>query len=74
MSQVNVEYVLKHNSEIKPEHMEVCLSSIEVTDKSVDAETRKAICAKCGIPLEKMCSFMGAAWENRRAYGFSLNI
>ena len=36
MSQANVDYVLKHNSEIAPKNVEICPNSIEVTDKSVD--------------------------------------
>lgn len=53
MSQANVDYVLKHNPEVDPSIAEVCPNSIEVIDKSVDAETRKQIREKYGIPLDK---------------------
>ncbi|MDO5138482.1 MAG: glycosyltransferase family 4 protein [Oscillospiraceae bacterium] len=53
MSQANVDYVLKHNPEIKPGKVEVCPNSIEVIDKSVDEKTKVAIRMKYGIPLDK---------------------
>lgn len=53
MSQVNVDYVIKHNSEVDPNKVEVCPNSIEVIDKSVDAEIREKIRAKYNIPLDK---------------------
>jgi len=53
MSQANVDYVIKHNPEIDQSIVEVCPNSIDVIDKSVDAETRKLIREKYGIPLEK---------------------
>ena len=59
MSQANVDYILKHNPEINPECVEVCPNSIEVADKSVDEETRKAIRTKYGIPLDKKVFIYG---------------
>ena len=53
MSKANVDYVLKHNPEVDPTIIEVCPNSFDVIDKSVDAETRKAIREKYGIPLDK---------------------
>jgi len=53
MSQANVDYVLKNNPEVDPSIVEVCPNSIDVIDKSVDAETRKAIREKYEIPLDK---------------------
>ena len=53
MSQANVDYVIQHNPEVDPKIVEVCPNSIEVVDKSVDAETRNSIRAKYGIPLDK---------------------
>lgn len=53
MSQANVDYVLKHNSEVDPKIVEVCPNSVDVIDKSVDRETRKQIREKYGIPLDK---------------------
>ena len=45
--------VINHNPEIDPNIVEVCPNSIEVIDKSVDAETRKQIREKYGIPLDR---------------------
>ena len=53
MSQANVDYVIKHNPEVDPSIVEVCPNSIDVIDKSVDAETRKQIREKYDIPLDK---------------------
>ena len=53
MSQANVDYVLRHNPEIDPAIVEICPNSIKVVDKSVDAETRRAIRGKHGIPQDK---------------------
>lgn len=53
MSQANVDYVIKHNPDVDPAIVEVCPNSIEVVDKSVDAETRKKIREKYNIPIEK---------------------
>jgi glycosyltransferase involved in cell wall biosynthesis len=59
MSQANVDYVLKHNPELDPKIVEVCPNSIDVIDKSVDAETRKQIREKYGIPLDKKVFIYG---------------
>lgn len=53
MSPANVDYVIKHNHEVKPDKVEVCPNSIDVIDKSVDEETRIAIRNKYRIPLDK---------------------
>jgi len=53
MSRANVEYVLKHNSEIEPEKVEVCPNCVEAVDMSVDAETCAKIRDKYQIPLDK---------------------
>ena len=53
MSQANVDYVIKHNPEVDPKIVEACPNSIDVIDKSVDAETRRAIRAKYEIPQDK---------------------
>ena len=53
MSEANVRYVLEHNPEVEKERAEVCPNSIDVIDKSVDADTRKIIREKYGIPIDK---------------------
>ena len=53
MSQANVDYLLKHNSEIDPSKVEVCPNSIEVFDMSISGEQRVEIRNKYDIPLDK---------------------
>ena len=53
MSEANVRYILDHNPEVAKERAEVCPNSIDVIDKSVDADTRKIIREKYGIPIDK---------------------
>lgn len=53
MSQANVDYVLEHNPEIKPEKVEICPNCVEVVDMSVDEKTRNEIRMKYDIPLDK---------------------
>lgn len=59
MSQANVDYVLKHNPEVRPEILEVCPNSIEPIDVSIDADTRERIRKKYGIPLDKKVFIYG---------------
>lgn len=59
MSQANVDYIIKHNSEICPDTVEVCPNSIEVVDMSVDKDMRGVIRNKYGIPLDKMVFVYG---------------
>lgn len=53
MSQANVRYVLKHNPEVRRDKVEICPNSIEIVEKSVDAETRKRIREKYRLPQDK---------------------
>ena len=53
MSAANVDYVIRHNDFIDPRSIEVCPNSIDVIDKSVDAEVRRSIREKYDIPLNK---------------------
>ena len=53
MSLANMDYIIKHNPEVESKKVEVCPNSIEVIDKSVNEETRKAIRSKYKIPLDK---------------------
>lgn len=53
MSQANVEYVIANNQEIDSAIVEVCPNSIDVIDKSVNAELRQQIREKYGIPFDK---------------------
>lgn len=59
MSQANVKYVIDHNSEVDPKKVEVCPNSVEVVDQSIEAETRKQIREKYGIPQDKTVFIYG---------------
>ena len=59
MSQANVEYVLKHNSELDENIVEVCPNSVDVVDMSVDAKTRENIRKKYDIPTNKKILIYG---------------
>ena len=59
MSQANVDYVLKHNSEINPERVEVCPNCVEPIDMSVDEDTRRNLRSKYGIPLDRKVFIYG---------------
>lgn len=59
MSQANVDYVVRHNSEVNLAVVEVCPNSIDVIDKSVDKSTRKQIREKYSIPLDKKVFIYG---------------
>lgn len=53
MSQANVDYVLSHNPAIDSSRVEISPNSVEIIDKSVNAEIRSAIRKKYGIPEDK---------------------
>lgn len=59
MSEANVKYLLDHNPEVDKKKVEVCSNSVEVIDRSVDAETSKQIREKYGIPLNKKVFIYG---------------
>ena len=53
MSQANVDYVLKNNSEIDPDIVEICPNSIEVQDMRLDEDEKIAMRRKYNIPTDK---------------------
>ena len=53
MSQANVDFVIRHNSKVKPDIVEVCPNSIEVRDMTLDEEERAQLRQKYGIPADK---------------------
>lgn len=59
MSQANVDYLIKHNSDIKVDKVEICPNSIEVIDKSVDFDTKSIIRKKYNIPEDKIIFVYG---------------
>lgn len=61
MSQANVDYVLMHNPEVRPENVEVCPNCVDVIDASVTYEKRNEIRKKYGIPLDKKVFIYGGS-------------
>ena len=59
MSQANVDYVLKHNPEIKPDAVEICPNTIEVIDFSITEIAKVEIRQKYKIPLNKKVFIYG---------------
>ena len=53
MSPANVKYVLENNPELDVSKVEVCPNVIEVVDKSINSDIRKAIRIKYSIPVDK---------------------
>ncbi len=53
MSQANVDFVLKHNSDVAADKVEVCPNSIDPIDMSISTEERIAMREKYGIPADK---------------------
>lgn len=59
MSQDNVDYLVKHNSEILPDIVEVCPNSVDPIDKSVNQTEKITIREKYGIPEDKLVYVYG---------------
>lgn len=59
MSQANVDYVIKNNSEVDPSIVEICPNCVEVIDKSVAWDKRISIRQKYAIPLNKKVFIYG---------------
>lgn len=53
MSPANVEYLLKNNSEISSERVEVCPNCAEPIDLSVSSQTKRLIREKYHLPINK---------------------
>lgn len=73
MSQANLDYLLQHNPEVDPAIVEICPNSIEVVDKSVDAEKRRDIREKYGIPLDKKVFVYGGNLGRPQGIPFIIN-
>lgn len=59
MSKANEMYLLKHNSNISPEVLDICPNAIEIIDKSVDIEKKIYLRNKYGIPMDKIVFIYG---------------
>ena len=53
MSPANADFIIANNDYVPASKMSICPNSLEVIDKSVDAETRNEIRRKYGIPSDK---------------------
>lgn len=53
MSQANADYIIRNNSEVDPQKVEVCPNSIEIVDMRISDQEKVDIRAKYGIPLDK---------------------
>lgn len=53
MSQANVDYILKHNSDINSEKVEICPNCIEIQDFRLSEQERSKMRKKYGIPEDK---------------------
>lgn len=83
MSKANVEYVLKHNPEVRKRNeeakertgrdiVEVCPNSIEPLDKSVNLEERREIRNKYHIPLDRTVFVYGGNLGKPQGIDFML--
>ncbi|WP_377887496.1 glycosyltransferase family 4 protein [Alkalihalobacillus sp. R86527] len=59
MSEANVDYLLKNNSKLSPENLEVCPNSIEPQPIERDERKIAAIKQKYNIPLDKIAFIYG---------------
>lgn len=59
MSQLNVDYILKHNPSLSEANVEVCPNSIEPIDISISDEEKKQIREKYNIPIDKTVFLYG---------------
>lgn len=59
MSQANVDYLLRQDSEIDPNKVEICPNSVEPIDISITLERRNALREKYGIPQNKLVFLYG---------------
>ena len=60
MSPANVRYVIEHNPEVKPEHVEVAPNSYECVDQAVLTEDeRRAIREKYNLPTDRLIFIYG---------------
>lgn len=59
MSEKNVKYILRHNTQILPEKIEVCPNSISIQRRTEEVDDRKTIREQYGIPKDKFVFLYG---------------
>lgn len=73
MSQANVDYVLKHNTEIPKEKVEVCPNCIEVCDMRLSEQERMDMRSKYGLPQDKKLFVYGGNLGKPQDVPFIIN-
>ena len=73
MSQANIDYILKYNSEVKKDKLEICPNSIEVVDKSIEKKLKIKIRNKYSIPLDKKIFVYGGNLGKPQGISFLIN-
>ena len=73
MSQANVDYILKHNSEINPKKVEIFPNCIEPVAVSLTAEEKREMRIKYDIPLDKTVFVYGGNLGKPQGIPFIIN-
>lgn len=72
MSPANVKYLLKHNSDVRADKVEICPNSVEPVDMSIDKSERERIRLKYGIPIDRTVFIYGGNLGKPQGIGFML--
>lgn len=73
MSYANVKYILKNNTNIKNDRVEVCPNSIEPVDMRIDSDVKSNIRNKYGIPNDKKVLVYGGNLGRPQGLGFLMD-
>lgn len=73
MSKANVEFLLKHNSSISNENVEVCPNSIEPIEVDITEQEKKQIREKYNIPIDKTVFIYGGNLGKPQGIDFLIN-
>ena len=73
MSYANVKYILKNNTNIKNDRVEVCPNSIEPVDMRIDSDVKSNIRNKYGIPNDKKILVYGGNLGRPQGLGFLID-
>ncbi len=74
MSPANVEYLLKHNSEIKIDKVEICPNCIEINNCSSEQVDKNTILRKLDIPMGKTIFLYGGNLGIPQGINFLLEV
>ena len=73
MSQANCDYILKNNSEVKSDKVEICPNSIDPLDLSVSIEDKNKIRETYALPLDKKIFVYGGNLGRPQDIPFIIN-